>query len=255
MSDSTSNPAPASTPDPARPAAAGASAATNVSDPLASLYRMSRTAGLGSQEYVEVNATSVIALLLGLASAAAVFGPLLLIVPAIAIVVSLVALHQIKNSAGTQTGKGLAIFGIVLAILFGAVVGGQTLRDRSILKQEKGQIIALIEDLGKKISADDLDGAYNLFSDRFQQTTRKEDFAGFWTMTKSSSLYGAVQSTASTGLLEVKIDSGTGARLAEGQIIIRLEKMEVRPVGTFRKVGDKWVIETINIPFRADTSR
>src|SRR5215212_4817149 len=84
-------------------------------DPLAHLHKMSTTAGLGSGDYVAVNGTAVFALLVGLASALALMSEVLLILPLVAIVASVMAWQQIRNSNGTQTGKGLAIAAMVLA--------------------------------------------------------------------------------------------------------------------------------------------
>src|SRR5438105_4652126 len=96
-------------------------------DPLAHLHKMSTTAGLGTTEYVAVNGTSIVALILGVASALSLFANELLVIPLVAIVLSVVAFFQIKNSNGTQTGKSLAALGLVCALGFTALVGGRLL--------------------------------------------------------------------------------------------------------------------------------
>src|SRR4051794_22135980 len=75
-------------------------------DPLASLHKMSTTAGITSQEYVAINIPSIIALVLGLASIVAVVVPILLVVPLAAIVTAVASLRQIRDSNGTQSGRG-----------------------------------------------------------------------------------------------------------------------------------------------------
>ena len=90
-------------------------ATEQAADPLSKLHKMSTTAGVASQQYVAVNTTAVVAALLGVASAMAMFSPLLLVIPVATVVVSIVAWRQIANSNGTETGKPLAVLGLVLA--------------------------------------------------------------------------------------------------------------------------------------------
>src|SRR5215510_13989681 len=74
-------------------------------DPLAHLHKMSTTAGLGTTEYVAINPLAVTAFFLGLASSLALLDNTLLAVPALALIIAIVALRQIFGSGGTQTGK------------------------------------------------------------------------------------------------------------------------------------------------------
>src|SRR5688500_6062526 len=91
-------------------------------DPLSHLHKMSTTAGLGSTEYVAINAPSVFALIFGLASVMAIFDNILLIIPLAGLVCAILALRQISQSNGTQTGRGLAIGGLLLSLAFGGYV-------------------------------------------------------------------------------------------------------------------------------------
>src|ERR1051325_9373441 len=86
---------------------------------LAQLHRMSTTAGVTNLDYVAVNLTSIFALLLGLASALAFLHWAFLAVPLVGIIFAIISLRQINNSSGTQTGKGLAITGLILCLLLG----------------------------------------------------------------------------------------------------------------------------------------
>src|SRR5205085_7590050 len=91
-------------------------------DPLARLHKMSTTAGLGTTDYVAINALAVASVFLGLASLLAMLDPLLLVLPVLAIACSIWALTQIRNSGGTQSGRGLAVLGLVLSLgCFGVV--------------------------------------------------------------------------------------------------------------------------------------
>src|SRR4051812_11954856 len=93
-------------------------------DPLSHLHKMSTTAGLGSGEYVAVNGMAVVAIILGLASSLSLLDTAFLVsVPPLTIVLAILALWQISDSNGTQTGRGLAIGGLLLALLFAAAVG------------------------------------------------------------------------------------------------------------------------------------
>jgi hypothetical protein len=225
-------------------------------DPLAGLYKMSRTAGLGAQDYVAVNATAVIALLLGLASSLSVVGSLLLIIPVIAIVVGVVAIRQVRHSAGTQTGIGLAILGILLALLFAGIKGGKEFNAYRMVQQEKDQIIALIDQVGKDVKNENYNAAWTHFSDRFKHGVSKDDFDAFWIRTKLPEFGGPVTGMRWNGILQVDIDPETGSRTAAGVVLIDLstrnangERVYARVPTTFRKVSGQWMIDSLQIGF------
>src|SRR5215212_7287067 len=110
------------------------------SDSLQRLHKMSRTAGLGSGDYAAVNAVSVAAVLFGVGSALVVFDRVFLVVPAVAVVLALVGLHQIRHSAGTQTGRGLCIGAILLAVAFTAFLGSKQLMAYLEEKRNVGEV-------------------------------------------------------------------------------------------------------------------
>ena len=70
------------------------------------------------EEYRPVNPLAVVALLTGLASAAALIHPLLAVVPLAAIVLATLALRAIAASSRQVTGRSLAVTGLCLATLF-----------------------------------------------------------------------------------------------------------------------------------------
>ena len=220
-------------------------------DPLASLHKMSRTAGLGSQEYVAVSATAVAALLLGLASCLAVLGTLLLIIPAAAIIVAVLAIRQINHSAGTQTGKGLALLGLILAMAFVALLGGREALHIRQIRREQGQIIALIEQVGKDLNRADYDAAWQQFGLRFQQRVKKEDFVNLWTQIQASPLYGPIKSMRWNGILDVQVEGGV--MLARGVILVELADGKTdRRGAVFRKSqDDRWLIDDLEGYFDA----
>src|SRR3954452_14484400 len=98
-----------------REVAAAAAAAAPDDDPLARLHKMSTTAGLGTTDYVAINPTAVVAIFLGFASLLALLDNLLLAIPVVAIICSIWALMQIAKSGGTQSGRSLAVAGLLLA--------------------------------------------------------------------------------------------------------------------------------------------
>src|SRR6476646_9155703 len=93
-------------------------------DPLAGLHKMSTTAGVTNLDYVAVNQTAIAAVLIGLLSVVSFFGHLLLVIPVVGVIFAIVALRQISNSNGTQTGKGLALLALLLCLGLGGTAIG-----------------------------------------------------------------------------------------------------------------------------------
>src|SRR4051794_3103875 len=151
---------PPASPNPTTADRAGNSAAVADDDPLRSLHKMSRTAGLGNNEYVAVNPIAVASVLFGLASGLVIFDAIFLIVPAVAVILGVAALYQIRHSNGTQTGRGLAILAIGLAVLFTAVLGSRQIMQIVGTQGDKRKIDQLVRDFGADISARKYDAAY-----------------------------------------------------------------------------------------------
>ena len=59
-------------------------------------------------------------------------GPILLVIPMVGVVVSTIALRQIKNSNGTETGRLLGILGLVITAAVRGVHPNMTLAYREI---------------------------------------------------------------------------------------------------------------------------
>ena len=183
-------------------------------DALASLHRMSTTAGVSSQEYVAVNLAAVAAVLAGLATALIFLSPLWLPVPAIAIVLGLVALRQISHSNGTQTGRLLAWAGLLLALGIGGFQLGGQFMDRLKERPMTSQALAVCDALSQSLIQEDYQKAWNLFSDRFR-AEKKIDFKAFsqrWATMQGSREAGKVKSLKSNGLVLVDMQSGPSAK-------------------------------------------
>ena len=145
------------------PAGAGAA------DPLAGLYHMSNTAGVSTQEYVAINPTAIAALLLGFASISIVLTDVLLIVPLVGIVCAVVAIVQIRNSNGTQTGRLLAGLGLLLAMAIGGGRFVYVSLGAYHVSAAEGQIGRLVQDFGQDVRAHRYAEAYARFNDDFRQ--------------------------------------------------------------------------------------
>ena len=106
----------------------GPSGNTNLTDTrtdpaMKALYHMSRTAGVGLGDYAAINVLAVVGLIVGIACfLLLIFGDslIMLVLPAAALIVCVVAILQIRNSNGTQVGTGLAAAGIALGLVSNA---------------------------------------------------------------------------------------------------------------------------------------
>lgn len=65
------------------------------------------------------------ALLLGLASALSLIHPLMWAVPVVTVMTAIVALRRIVRSEGAETGRGLVLLGLSLAIVFGSAAASR----------------------------------------------------------------------------------------------------------------------------------
>ena len=145
-------------------------------DPLAKLYHMSTTAGVGTQEYVAINSTAIAALILGFGSVLALLHPVLLVIPIAAAVCAVFAFIQIRDSNGTQTGRALAGIGLLLAVAFGGGKGAYDIFDRVRTRGDEQQISQLIDQFGQAVVAGNYDQAYDLFTERFRNRVDRITF-------------------------------------------------------------------------------
>jgi hypothetical protein len=239
MTQDTHQPAPAASPQ----------------DPLASLHKMSRTAGAGTQEYVAINALAVTTLVLGVASGIVVFGRLFFVVPLVAIVFGITALHQIRNSNGTQSGRVLAILGLVLAV---GLMGYQLAVEAATFaegRDDRQQLSSLVQTLGQRIADREYEPAYALFSDRFRQRVTRQRFDTMWDMLRDHAVVGTIQSMETTGLYAFQTDPETQTRFAIGMCVITFNKSQDRQQITFRRDPQHgWQIDDLPTLFPPDQS-
>jgi hypothetical protein len=215
-------------------------------DPLAHLHKMSTTAGLGSTDYVAINATSVLAVILGLASALAVVEKILLIIPLAGLACAVIALYQIGRSGGTQTGRGLAILGLLLSLGFVGYVGYQNFAKLQQEKRDQTSVEALITQFTGHVQQAEFDRAYNLFSPRFQERVKLQEFSDRMKYVQNGS-WGKLQSISTSGRYAFNSDSTTGIRIAQTILLMKLDKYPEpsSQEAVFRLVGGQWKIEDI----------
>lgn len=218
---------------------------------LAQLHRMSPTAGVTNRDYVALNQLSIAAVLLGLASALALLDIYLLAIPFAAIVVGLIAIGQISNSNGTQTGKGLALAGLVLAVLLGGAEAALEWKQHADLKQDASRISATLSEAGKLIHEGKYEQAYGLYDDAFKSYVTPELFQSNMLSVQAPRSLGQLQSMEGNGI--VKFESAGGARLAITKAIIKFANIkgeDDRFDVALREIGGKWTI--VRFPFFAE---
>jgi hypothetical protein len=233
----------ASTRGPAGTGGGAVATAEGEDDPLTRLHRMSRTAGLGTQDYVAINPTAVTALFLGFASALAMLFPVLLIIALAGIICGLIALWQIRNSGGTQTGRGIAWAGIALCLLFTGIVGSARWREERKTEADRQAVMRAVEQFGNKMMAEDFAGAYALTGEHFQNRVTLEQFQGDLRARFNWPSHGKITSMKSNGRVSFESDEQQN-RYATTQAIVTLTGgREDRPQIGLSKQGDTWLIE------------
>ncbi len=227
---------------PPRPSAASA----ENNDPLASLHRMSTTAGVASQQYVAVNTAAVIALILGIASGLTMLSQMLLIVPLAGIICAVVAWRRIDDSNGTETGKPLAALGLLLSLLIGGGVLGKQLFATARARSDGRQMATVINQLRDHVNSERVADAYPLFSVPFRARVPLDVWLLRWKQIQAPDAYGKLL-RMTWNAVPPQYDKTEGGDVTLGVIIVTVafELTETRFTFTFRKVADAWQIEDI----------
>jgi hypothetical protein len=223
-------------------------------DPLASLHRMSTTAGAASQEYVAINLAAVATLVLGVASMAVLMGMVMLIIPAVAIIFGIVALRQISNSNGTQAGRIIAWLGMILAVSMAALVIGREARVAIANSREEQVIKTTVAELGSAIKAADYPKAWTFFAPSFQN--RKDlnltVFTNVWKAKLAENpYYGKITTFKTNDVVQVSAAAVDGSRQAVTMLVIRFDKtdQEFRREIFFRNLDGVWKVESLPTVF------
>jgi hypothetical protein len=231
---------------PAAPADAGP-------DPLASLKKMSATAGAGTQDYVAINTLAIVAALLGVASVLVFFSDVLLVVPAVGIVCAAVAWRQIRGSNGTQAGVALAGAGFLLSLL----LGGGSLVSRAVshwtAQSEEQAINALVRQIGQDVAAAHYPEAYAHFTDSFRSRVPESDFREKWELIAHTATIGRLRSMESNGRTEFEGKNGAGIPTAWTGVVPKFETAAESPRWVFRlsKINGTWQVDEVPEIFKS----
>lgn len=217
---------------------------------MRSLYRMSRTAGVGLQDYAAVNVLAVIGVLLAVASVLVLIfadAPAMLVIPAAAIITSIIAFIQIQRSNGTQTGRGIALAGVVIALgLAGTNVFGRV-SDASRNAADRQAITALLKQFQAAATTGKGSDAYALFDTRFHEVIQPETFDRTLSAQMQRIFGGMPVKEFDLGERVQFETDANGVRFATALMIIKCEKTAPSGVpyqseepAEFRKVDDQW---------------
>jgi hypothetical protein len=194
---------------------------------LGQLYRMSKTAGAGSSEYVAVNAVAIFALILGVASLVSVAANILLIVPVLGAVTSLVALRQIGHSYGTQGGKVLAGLGLFLSLAIGSYVVTREATEARRTHSDRQAVAQVLGSLGQTVRDGQFEAAYSLFSPRFHDRVGQAEFTARIRPWSSSPNYGKLRAIGPGSRVEFQVDPQSGTRTARTRLALDVERGSV----------------------------
>jgi hypothetical protein len=197
-----------------------------VNDPIASLHRMSTTAGVGSTDYVAINTLAIVSAVLGLVTGLAYFGAPFMLIGLAAIICGVVALRQISDSNGTQGGKGVAWMGIGLSLL---MAGGAFAIDRIHAAQQcrhEQTINQLILHLGDLVRATKYPEAYELFDDAFKNQFPLATFESQWKIYQDPGGAGPLQEFEGNGIFD--FSSFEGGQGAVTEVKVRFTKYATR---------------------------
>lgn len=211
---------------------------------LAGLHKMSTTAGVTNTDYVAVNQLAIAAVLVGLVSGLAFLSLVMLVIPLVGIIMSWVALRQIKDSAGTQTGQLMAMLGMVLSVGCALGAGAMEYRDYASVQGDSRKIAQTVSSVGELIRTRDYAAAYKLFDDDFHNRVKPEKFRETWELAQRDDRWGRLQVMEWNQVTPV-FESAAGSKTAYVKLRMKFEKLqsEDRFDALLLKVGDKWLIQ------------
>jgi hypothetical protein len=219
---------------------------------------MSTTSAAGT-DYVSINPVAIAALLLGVASVLALVSDSLLIVPLAGVICSIMAIVQIRRSSGTQTGRGFAILGMVLAVGISAGRVAIAGRDYFQARSDSQQLAPVIVRLSKTLHAARYDEAYDdLFSSAFRIRVDRKTFTSTFEQYSALPNFGPVRSVVWPGQTVEFTDVGTsGVRMGYMLVDFNFEHAAspMRPMVTFSTRDGAWRIDNIALLFPDKTKK
>ncbi|MDB5297501.1 MAG: hypothetical protein JWO31_3484 [Phycisphaerales bacterium] len=247
-------------PNLASPTATGSTAPAVTLEPPAPrsgierLAKMSTTAGVGTGDYAALNNLAIIgfavALLLG---GLAFLSWLMLGIPAAALVCGVVALRQIGQSNGTQTGRFWAWGAVVISLgILGFVVGGWAVQNVKT-KPDREAILAAVGAFDKAMADGDPAAAYRLTSPAFQQRVTEKQWVGTFAEFERVPELGAVTGVSWNGV-PVLFDDPVENQPPTASVTVLFKYRKGGdpgrvPVG-FSKTDGKWTIGAMPTLFR-----
>jgi hypothetical protein len=228
---------------------------TRTDPAMRALYQMSRTAGVGLQDYASVNVASVLSIVGGLLTAllAIVFhgSQLYYFTGTATLVLAVVGFLQVVGSNGTQTGKLLAGLGALLAIGSCAFAGVRQLGIAREDNQHREKIIALLEDFGTKVKAEDFRGAYELTDERFQQNVDPSRFTQTLGDIGRGLYFRGVRFdriTSENDVIEIIRDPGTDRLSGAALMLVIMPGATTRPGSTQPTSRPEGVPDRLRVP-------
>lgn len=214
-------------------------------DPLQSLYRMSRTAGLGSGDYVAINSVSIVAIILGILAVTALLFQTMGLFAIAAIICGVIALVQINRSNETQGGRLFAVGGIVLGLAFGGLTAGRMVSAHLERQRDTQEISKLLARFSEMMAGKQYAQAYQtLFTEGFKRQFTEREFVDRWDA--MIGFAGAVKSVGWGERAEFEQARGTDTRHAVANSEFVFENRSARQPMSFMKVGNgEWEIDAI----------
>jgi hypothetical protein len=217
---------------------------------------MSTTAGLGSGDYVAISGTAIAAILLGVGSSLVLFNnPILLVIPLLGVLAAILAFSQISQSNGTQTGRGVAVAGLLLSLGFGGFYGGKTVYSTYRNQSDHNQIVDNAHRLGELLKKQNYADAYSLMDDGFKRRVSLSQFETAWQRMAASPIIGGVDHLDWNHLLSFDTDPVDGSRIATGMMLLYARPAEpLRLNFSFRNENGSWQVDQIPQMFATDAT-
>jgi hypothetical protein len=222
---------------------------------LRHLPKMSPTAGVGTEDYVAISVPAVFALLLGFTSILALMEAPFVVIALAGIVVAIVALVQIPNSNGTQSGEGMAVAGLFLAVGITSFVFAADVMESMGRSHDRAAIKQVAETFGKDLSGFQYDAAYDLFSQHFKSRVSRQEFVQKMSGMQDDLSHnlanvqglGIIHEVDWNGLATFYADANSGTVTADTYIDFKFANTDSPQAvaSTFRKVGDDWTIDSL----------
>jgi hypothetical protein len=227
-------------------------------DPFLHLHKMSTTAGLGSGDYVAINGTAIACILLGLGSAFVLFDYIaFLIIPVLGIISGIVAWKQISRSNGTQTGREVAIIGLLLSLGFGGFYTVSSVYGAFRNRSDEQQIVSTVHKLGELVHGGHYADAYALFDDDFKKKYSLQEFENSWRQHINANPYLVeVRSIEWNHLLTFDINAVDSSRQATGMMLLYCKPADpVRVHLSFKNEDGTWLIDQFPEVFPQDVKK